>query len=100
MRFSVLIFSKFVGVKLDSMEQVRLIRVGSASDNDVVINHEAINAYHLELFQDARGNVFLSDLKPILVHLLMVKKSKHFVHYLLRIRLQLLANSCLIGQSL
>jgi pSer/pThr/pTyr-binding forkhead associated (FHA) protein len=45
------------------MEQVRLIRVGSANDNDVVINHEAINAYHLELFQDARGNVFLSDLK-------------------------------------
>jgi pSer/pThr/pTyr-binding forkhead associated (FHA) protein len=29
----------------------------------VVINHEAINAYHLELFQDVRGNVFLSDLK-------------------------------------
>ncbi len=54
---------KFVRTKLHSMEQVKLIRVGSAADNDVVINHEAINAYHLELFQDARGNVYLSDLR-------------------------------------
>jgi hypothetical protein len=43
------------------MEKVRLIKVGSASDNDVVINHEAIAPYHLELFQDAFGKVFLSD---------------------------------------
>jgi pSer/pThr/pTyr-binding forkhead associated (FHA) protein len=45
------------------MEKVRLIKVGSASDNDVVINHEAISPYHLELFQDHLGKVFLSDLK-------------------------------------
>lgn len=45
------------------MEKVRLIRVGSAIDNDVVINHESISPYHLELFQDALGKVFLSDKK-------------------------------------
>jgi hypothetical protein len=60
------------------MEQVRLIRVGSASDNDVVINHEAINAYHLELFQDARGNVFLSDLKTELGTFVNGQKVKAF----------------------
>ena len=60
------------------MEQVRLIRVGSASDNDVVINHEAINAYHLELFQDARGNVFLSDLKTDLGTFVNGQKVKAF----------------------
>ena len=60
------------------MEQVKLIRVGSASDNDVVINHEAINAYHLELFQDARGNVFLSDLKTELGTFVNGEKVKAF----------------------
>jgi len=60
------------------MEQVRLIRVGSASDNDVVINHEAINPYHLELFQDARGNVFLSDLKTELGTFVNGQKVKAF----------------------
>jgi hypothetical protein len=44
------------------MEKVRLIKVGSATDNDVVINHEAISPYHLELFQDHLGKVFVSDL--------------------------------------
>jgi pSer/pThr/pTyr-binding forkhead associated (FHA) protein len=68
----------FVSVKLNIMEQVRLIRVGSASDNDVVINHEAINAYHLELFQDARGNVFLSDLKTDLGTFVNGQKVKAF----------------------
>lgn len=60
------------------MEQVRLIRVGSANDNDVVINHEAINPYHLELFQDARGNVFLSDLKTELGTFVNGEKVKAF----------------------
>jgi pSer/pThr/pTyr-binding forkhead associated (FHA) protein len=68
----------FVDVNLYSMEQVRLIRVGSASDNDVVINHEAINPYHLELFQDARGNVFLSDLKTELGTFVNGQKVKAF----------------------
>jgi hypothetical protein len=44
------------------MEKVRLIKIGSASDNDVVINDESIAPYHLELFQDQLGKVFLSDL--------------------------------------
>ena len=44
------------------MEKVRLIKVGSASDNDVIINHEAIAPHHLELFQDVLGKVFLSDM--------------------------------------
>ncbi len=47
------------------MEKVRLIKVGSASDNDVVINHEAIAPHHLELFQDGLGKVFLSDMNTI-----------------------------------
>lgn len=68
----------FAGVKIYFMEQVRLIRVGSASDNDVVINHEAINPYHLELFQDARGNVFLSDLKTELGTFVNGQKVKAF----------------------
>lgn len=44
------------------MEKVRLIKIGSAFDNDVVINDESISPYHLELFQDQLGIVFLSDL--------------------------------------
>ena len=68
----------FAGVKIYFMEQVRLIRVGSASDNDVVINHEAINPYNLELFQDARGNVFLSDLKTELGTFVNGQKVKAF----------------------
>lgn len=44
------------------MEKVRLIKIGSAFDNDVVINDESIAPYHLELFQDQLGKVFLSDL--------------------------------------
>jgi hypothetical protein len=44
------------------MEKVRLIKIGSAFDNDVVINDESIAPYHLELFQDQLGIVFLSDL--------------------------------------
>lgn len=44
------------------MEKVRLIKIGSAFDNDVVINDESIAPYHLELFQDQLGKVFISDL--------------------------------------
>jgi pSer/pThr/pTyr-binding forkhead associated (FHA) protein len=44
------------------MYTVKLIRVGSAKDNDVVVNHEAIAPYHLELFQDKLGKIFLTDL--------------------------------------
>jgi len=42
------------------MEKVRLIKIGSAFDNDVVINDESISPYHLELFQDQLGIVFVA----------------------------------------
>lgn len=44
------------------MSAIKLVRVGSDDSNDVVINHEAISSNHLELFQDASGKVFLTDL--------------------------------------
>jgi pSer/pThr/pTyr-binding forkhead associated (FHA) protein len=44
------------------MSAIKLVRVGSDVSNDVVINHEAISSNHLELFQDANGKVFLTDL--------------------------------------
>ena len=33
------------------MSAIKLVRVGSDVSNDVVINHDAISANHLELFQ-------------------------------------------------
>ncbi len=44
------------------MERVRLIRIGRAEDNDMVINDESISPYHLELFEDVQGKVYVSDL--------------------------------------
>jgi pSer/pThr/pTyr-binding forkhead associated (FHA) protein len=43
------------------MEKVHLIKIGSAQDNDVVINDDSISPYHLELFQDHFGSVFITD---------------------------------------
>ena len=43
------------------MEKVYLIKIGSAQDNDVVINDDSIAPYHLELFQDHFGSVFITD---------------------------------------
>ena len=43
------------------MEKVYLIKIGSAQDNDVVINDDSIAPYHLELFQDHLGSVFITD---------------------------------------
>ena len=43
------------------MEKVYLIKIGSAQDNDVVINDDSISPYHLELFQDHLGCVFITD---------------------------------------
>jgi len=46
------------------MEKIH-IRIGSAHDNQLVIESEGIDAYHLELFSDTEGNVFITDLKTI-----------------------------------
>lgn len=40
-----------------------LIKVGTGEDNDVVINDPTISKYHLEIFVDVEGNVFLTDLQ-------------------------------------
>lgn len=44
------------------MELIRKIKIGSASDNDLVINNEQVGAHHLELIHDYLGNIFISDL--------------------------------------
>jgi pSer/pThr/pTyr-binding forkhead associated (FHA) protein len=41
------------------------IRIGSASDNQLVIESKDIDAYHLELFSDPDGNVFITDLNTV-----------------------------------
>ena len=38
------------------------IRIGRGAKNHVVIDHEGVAEEHLELFADADGNVFISDL--------------------------------------
>jgi len=38
------------------------IRIGSAVDNQLVIENSGIDSYHLELFSDSDGNVFITDL--------------------------------------
>ena len=38
------------------------IRIGSAIDNQLVIENSGIDPYHLELFSDSNGNVFITDL--------------------------------------
>jgi len=44
------------------MEKIHL-RIGSNSDNDMVIESEGVDGNHLELFCDNEGNVFITDLK-------------------------------------
>lgn len=39
-----------------------LLKIGRALDNDVVLNIPFISDYHLEIFQDPEGNVFMTDL--------------------------------------
>lgn len=39
----------------------KLIKVGRAKDNDIVLTHASVSRYHCELFYDAEGNVFLTD---------------------------------------
>lgn len=38
------------------------LRIGRAKHNQVILDHEQIAAEHLELFADAEGNVFITDL--------------------------------------
>ena len=45
------------------MNEPLLLKVGRALDNDVVLNIPFVSDYHLELFQDVEGNVFMTDLK-------------------------------------
>lgn len=40
-----------------------LLKIGKASDNDIVINNSFISDYHIELFVDENNAVFLTDLK-------------------------------------
>ncbi len=43
------------------MDKIHL-RIGSSPDNDMVIESEGVDAFHLELFCDTEGNVFITDL--------------------------------------
>lgn len=38
------------------------IRIGSGQGNQVILNHPDVATEHLELFADAEGNVFITDL--------------------------------------
>ncbi|MEJ6616747.1 MAG: M48 family metalloprotease [Crocinitomicaceae bacterium] len=40
----------------------QLIKIGRSEQNDIVINDASISRFHLELFQDDEGNVFITDL--------------------------------------
>ena len=44
------------------MDEALLLKVGKALDNDVVLNIPFISEYHLEIFRDVQGNVFMTDL--------------------------------------
>ncbi len=44
------------------MDEALLLKVGKAVDNDVVLNIPFISEYHLEIFRDVQGNVFMTDL--------------------------------------
>lgn len=44
------------------MKEPVLLKIGRALNNDVVLNIPFISDYHLEIFQDPEGNVFMTDL--------------------------------------
>jgi len=39
----------------------KIIKVGRAKDNDIVLTHSSVSRYHCELFYDGNGNIFLTD---------------------------------------
>jgi hypothetical protein len=39
----------------------KIVKVGRAKDNDIVLTHASVSRYHCELFYDGEGNVFLTD---------------------------------------
>lgn len=39
----------------------KIVKVGRAKDNDIVLTHASVSRYHCELFYDGDGNVFLTD---------------------------------------
>ena len=45
------------------MSEKLLLRIGRAPENDLVINQDDIGNLHLELFRDATGNVFITDME-------------------------------------
>ena len=47
------------------MKEPLLLKIGKALDNDVVLNIPFISDYHLEIFRDVEGNVFMTDLNSI-----------------------------------
>ena len=47
------------------MKDALLLKVGKALDNDIVLNIPFISDYHLELFKDVEGNVFMTDLNSL-----------------------------------
>jgi pSer/pThr/pTyr-binding forkhead associated (FHA) protein len=47
------------------MKDALLLKVGKALDNDIVLNIPFISDYHLEIFKDVEGNVFMTDLNSL-----------------------------------
>ena len=54
-------FVSLVRISSKLMDKIHL-RIGSAADNQLVIESVDVAPYHLELFCDAEGNVFITDL--------------------------------------
>lgn len=42
---------------------MKLVKVGRARENDIVLQDTSVSRYHLELFRDDEGHVFLTDLE-------------------------------------